>query len=46
MAAGIFQRVRAFARRLAGVLADRDAGCYTLEQSKSKGRGRVFLDVN
>ena len=41
-----FDSVRAFARRLAGVLVDRDAGRYTLEQSKAKRRGRVFLDVN
>ena len=34
------------ARQLAGVLVDRDAGRYTLEQSKAKRHGRVFLDIN
>jgi len=41
-----FDFVRAFARQLAGILVDRDASRFTLEQHKEKRRGRVFIDVN
>lgn len=41
-----FEFVRAFARDLAGILVDRDASRYTLEQYKNKRGGRVFIDVN
>jgi bifunctional non-homologous end joining protein LigD len=38
--------VRAFARRLAATIVNRDSTRYTLEQYKEKRRGRVFIDVN
>jgi bifunctional non-homologous end joining protein LigD len=41
-----FDTVRAFARQLAEIVVDRDSSRYTLEQHKSKRRGRVFIDVN
>src|SRR5690242_13073402 len=41
-----FDTVRGFARRLAGILVDRDASRYTLEFSKAERRGRVFIDIN
>jgi bifunctional non-homologous end joining protein LigD len=41
-----FDAVRAFARRLAAIIVDRDTGRYTLEAHKGKRRGRVFIDVN
>jgi len=41
-----FDAVRAFARRLAGIVVDRDTGRYTLEQHKNKRHGRVLIDLN
>jgi bifunctional non-homologous end joining protein LigD len=41
-----FDSVRAFARKLAEIVIARDPTRYTLEQYKSKRRGRVFVDVN
>jgi len=41
-----FDSVRKFARSVADIVAARDPTLYTLEQYKSKRRGRVFIDVN
>lgn len=41
-----FDFVRAFARRLASTIVNRDSTRYTLEIHKEKRRGRVFIDVN
>ena len=41
-----FDSVRSFARRVAQAVADDDPEHRTLEQSKAKRRGRVFLDTN
>lgn len=41
-----FDAVRAFARNVAEIIVARDPSRYTLEQYKSKRRGRVFIDVN
>jgi bifunctional non-homologous end joining protein LigD len=41
-----FDAVRAFARSVAEIIVARDPSRYTLEQYKSKRRGRVFIDVN
>jgi bifunctional non-homologous end joining protein LigD len=41
-----FDTVRAFARSVAEIIVARDPSRYTLEQYKSKRRGRVFIDVN
>jgi bifunctional non-homologous end joining protein LigD len=41
-----FDAVRAFARRVAEVIVAQDPSRYTIEQYKSKRRGRVFIDVN
>lgn len=41
-----FDSVRAFARNVAEIVISRDPARYTLEQYKSKRRGRVFIDVN
>ena len=40
-----FDEVRAFAREVADVLADREPERITTEQRKAKRRGRVFMDV-
>jgi DNA ligase D-like protein (predicted 3'-phosphoesterase) len=41
-----FDPVRAFARVLAEIVVSQDPGQRTLEQRKSRRRGRVFVDVN
>jgi bifunctional non-homologous end joining protein LigD len=41
-----FDAVRAFARRVAEIIVAQDPSRYTIEQYKSKRRGRVFIDVN
>jgi bifunctional non-homologous end joining protein LigD len=41
-----FDSVRAFARQLAKVVVSQDPGQRTLEQRRSRRRGRVFVDVN
>jgi bifunctional non-homologous end joining protein LigD len=41
-----FEAVRGFARKLAEIAVARNPTRYTLEQSKAKRRGRVFLDLN
>ncbi len=41
-----FDSVRSFARRVAQAVVDADPEHRTLEQSKAKRRGRVFLDTN
>lgn len=41
-----FDFVGKFARGVASLIVDRDSSRYTLEQYKSKRRGRVFIDVN
>jgi len=41
-----FDSVRAFARRVAEVIVAQHPSRYTIEQYKSKRRGRVFIDVN
>lgn len=41
-----FDSVRAFARELAKIIVAEDPAHWTLEQSKSARRGRVFLDTN
>jgi bifunctional non-homologous end joining protein LigD len=41
-----FDAVRAFARSVAEIIVARDPSRYTLEQYKSKRRGRVFIDTN
>jgi bifunctional non-homologous end joining protein LigD len=41
-----FDSVRAFCRRLAEIVVNQDREQRTLEQSKSKRRGRVFVDTN
>ena len=41
-----FEFVRAFARRLAMCLVNRDATRYTIERHKAKRRGRLFLDID
>ena len=38
--------VRSLAKELADLLVTKDPERYTLEASKQKGRGRVYLDVN
>jgi bifunctional non-homologous end joining protein LigD len=40
-----FDEVRAFSRRVAGVVASRDPTRLTTEHRKAKRRGRVFIDV-
>ena len=40
-----FDRVRAFARKMADQLADRHPKLLTTEQRKAKRRGRIFLDT-
>jgi bifunctional non-homologous end joining protein LigD len=41
-----FDFIRAFARRLATMIIDRDSTRYTLERHKNKRHGRVFIDVD
>jgi bifunctional non-homologous end joining protein LigD len=41
-----FDAVRAFARKVAEIIVAQDPSRYTIEQYKSKRRGRVFIDVN
>ncbi|MDB5307982.1 MAG: putative ligase-like protein [Gemmataceae bacterium] len=41
-----FDSVRSFARELARVVVSQDPGQRTLEQRKSRRRGRVFVDTN
>ena len=41
-----FDPVRAFAKELARVVVSQEPGQRTLEQRKSRRRGRVFVDVN
>ena len=41
-----FDSVRAFARELAKVVVSQDPAQRTLDQRKSRRRGRVFVDVN
>lgn len=41
-----FDTVRAFARKIAEAVVDRDSSRYTLEARKEKRRGRVLIDVN
>ena len=41
-----FDSVRAFARELAKIVVSQDPAQRTLEQRKSRRRGRVFVDVN
>jgi bifunctional non-homologous end joining protein LigD len=41
-----FDSVRAFAREVAKIVVSQDPGQRTLEQRKSRRRGRVFVDVN
>ena len=41
-----FDSVRAFARKLAEVVVSQEPGQRTLEQRKSRRRGRVFVDIN
>jgi bifunctional non-homologous end joining protein LigD len=41
-----FDAVRAFARELAKIVVSQDPAQRTLEQRKSRRRGRVFVDVN
>ena len=41
-----FNSVRAIARGVAEILVARDPSRYTLEQSKNKRGGRVFVDIN
>jgi bifunctional non-homologous end joining protein LigD len=41
-----FDSVRAFARDVAEIVVSREPERYTLEQYKTKRRGRVFVDVN
>lgn len=41
-----FDAVRAFARSVAEIIVARGPSRYTIEQYKSKRRGRVFIDVN
>jgi bifunctional non-homologous end joining protein LigD len=41
-----FDSVRGFARTVAEIVVSHDPGRYTLEQSKNKRHGRVFIDVN
>jgi bifunctional non-homologous end joining protein LigD len=41
-----FDAVRAFARSVGEIIVAREPSRYTLEQYKSKRRGRVFIDVN
>jgi len=40
-----FDDVRAFAREVAAVLAEREPGRFTVEQRKAKRRGRLYLDT-
>ena len=40
-----FDQVRAFARDVAALVADRDPAAYTTEQRKEKRRGRLYLDT-
>ncbi|MBD3161469.1 MAG: ATP-dependent DNA ligase [Candidatus Eisenbacteria bacterium] len=40
-----FDSVRAFARELAGILAERFPDDLTIEQRKRKRRGRIYVDV-
>jgi bifunctional non-homologous end joining protein LigD len=42
----VFDSVRAFARRLAGIVVAEDPVRRTLEQRKSRRLGRVFVDTN
>jgi bifunctional non-homologous end joining protein LigD len=41
-----FDSVRALARQIAGIVVSHDPPAYTLEQSKIKRLGRVFIDTN
>jgi bifunctional non-homologous end joining protein LigD len=41
-----FDTVRAFARRLAEIIVDRDTGRFTLEAHKVNRQGRVYVDIN
>ncbi len=41
-----FDAVRAFARAVAEIIVASDPSRYTIEQYKSKRRGRVFIDIN
>ena len=41
-----FDAVRGFARSVAELIVAQDSSRYTLEQYKSKRRGRVFIDIN
>jgi bifunctional non-homologous end joining protein LigD len=41
-----FDSVRAIARQIAAMVVDRDPEAFTMEQSKNKRGGRVFIDTN
>jgi bifunctional non-homologous end joining protein LigD len=41
-----FESVRAFSRQLAEIVVNQDRQQRTMEQSKDKRRGRVFVDTN
>lgn len=40
-----FDETRSFARGVAGLLADREPGRFTVEQRREKRRGRLYLDT-
>ncbi|HLI86131.1 MAG TPA: non-homologous end-joining DNA ligase [Bryobacteraceae bacterium] len=41
-----FDEVRAFVRQIAEMVVNRDPSAFTMEQSKKKRAGRVFIDTN